>query len=338
MIDNVKSIVFEGINQVSTHETSELFQIGVSDVLIKTHFSCISAGTELAKLEGLQTIEYPTRIGNRAIGRVLEVGPEVNNIVPGNLVFSYLHHISHSLGVRLVCQLPDALDRPAGATLGMASIALTGVQTAAPEIGDTAVVIGAGLVGQFSAQLLELSGVNTILLDKVEGRLKVAQGCGVSHTVNTSIDDPLAAVLDLTKGNGAEIVLECTGIPLVAAKAPTFSRRSGTVVLVGSPRGEFQSDLTTFLNYFHLWRNNGNLTLKGSHEWKVPLYSDGHAKHSIERNYKILSRLVLEKRLHLDPLVSNIYDPQMSASAYQDLRKNRETVLGTVFDWTLKID
>ena len=122
--------MFTGIEQVTAEETRHSFDVGPRDVLIETHYSCISAGTELAKLSGLQTIDFPVRIGNRAVGRVLEVGSEVNSVHKGNLVFSHLHHTSHSLGARLVCPLPDELDRPAAATLGLALVAITGVQTA----------------------------------------------------------------------------------------------------------------------------------------------------------------------------------------------------------------
>ena len=331
----VRSIVFSGVGHVTAEETRQRFDVGPRDVLIETHYSCISAGTELAKLSGLQTIDFPAPIGNRAVGRVLEVGSELNGVRQGNLVYSHLHHMSHSLGSHLVCRLPDELDTPAAATLGLALVAMTGVQTAGAELGDTAVVVGAGLVGQFAAQLLERSGVCTILVDLKPGRLAVAHACGVTHTVDASADDSVAAVMELTGGEGADVVLECTGEPAVVESVPGHARRGGTVVLVGSPRGPYRGDLTVFLQRFHLWRDHGDLTLKGAHEWKVPLYSDGHGKHSMERNCRILARLALEGTLQLDPLVSRVYDPRTPSEAYRDLRQNGERILGAVFDWRL---
>lgn len=335
MIRAVRSVLFTGIEQVTAEETRQSFDVGPRDVLIETHYSCISAGTELAKLSGLQTIDFPVRIGNRAVGRVLEVGSEVNSVHKGNLVFSHLHHTSHSLGARLVCRLPDELDRPAAATLGLALVAMTGVQTAAAELGDSAVVVGAGLVGQFAAQLLECAGVRTTLVDVAAGRLAVARGCGVTHTVDASAEDSVAVVMELTRGEGADVVLECTGVPAAVERAAAHARRSGTVVLVGSPRGSYQGDLTTFLQRFHLWRSHGDLTLKGAHEWKIPAYSDGHGKHSMARNCRILARLAVEGTLQLDPLVSRVYDPRRPAVAYRDLQENGEQMLGAVFDWRL---
>ena len=334
----VRSVVFTGIEQVTAEETRQSFDLGPRDVLIETHYSCISAGTELAKLSGLQPIDFPAHIGNRAVGRVLEVGSEVHGVRQGSLVYSHLHHTSHSLGTRLVCPLPDELDRPAAATLGLALVAMTGVQTAGAELGDTAVVVGAGLVGQFAAQLLERSGVRTILVDLAAGRLAVARGCGVTHTVDASAEDSVAVVMELTGGEGADVVLECTGVPAAVERAPAHARRSGTVVLVGSPRGSYQGDFTAFLQSFHLWRPHGDLTLKGAHEWKVPLYSDGQGKHSMERNCRILARLAVEGTLQLDPLVSRVYDPRTPADAYRDLQENGERILGAVFDWRLGSD
>jgi len=158
----LRSLVFENIDQVVLQSRPHTFTIDRRGVLIRTHYSCISAGTEVAKLTGLQKVAYPLQIGNRAIGRVLAVGDEVTHVSVGDLVFSHIHHQSHSLGSQLVCRIPDELDRAAASMLGMALVALTGLQTAQPQLGDTVVITGAGLVGQFAAQLATLSGAYPI--------------------------------------------------------------------------------------------------------------------------------------------------------------------------------
>ena len=70
----LRSLVFENIDQVVLQSRPHTFTIDRRGVLIRTHYSCISAGTEVAKLTGLQKVAYPLQIGNRAIGRVLAVG------------------------------------------------------------------------------------------------------------------------------------------------------------------------------------------------------------------------------------------------------------------------
>lgn len=331
----IRRIVFTGENAVATQAVAEALTPGPQQVLIRTRYSCISAGTELAKLTGLQRIAYPWVPGNRTIGRVVETGVGVRDLKPGDLVFSHSVHASLALGHGLVMRIPDALDRAAGATLGMALVALVGVQTAEAVLGDRAVVVGGGLVGQYAAQLLELGGVETILVDVSQGRLDLARRCGISHTVLAQPDGgETARILELTQGRGAETVIDCTGITAVIERATAYAARSGTLVLAGSPRGDHRGDLTAFLNCFHLWRPQGDLTLKGAHEWKLPVRQSEFARHSMERNLDILARLMLAGRLRADELTTSVYRPEHADAAYRELQERRDGVVGAVFDWT----
>ena len=81
------------------------------------------------------------------------------------------------------------------------------------------------------------------------------------------------------------------------------------MILLGSPRGEHQADVTELLNYVHLWPK-GCVTLKGAHEWRYPRVRDnaGYVKHSIERNLEILLRLIAEERLKVRELVFELPD------------------------------
>ena len=328
-----RRILFVDLNQVVCHTEAATLLPPSNGVIIETRFSCISAGTELAKLTGLQNFAYPGPIGNRAIGRVLEKGEQCRHVEVGDLVFTHSHHASHSQSQRLIAPLPDSLDCPEAAMLGMAMVAITGIRVARPEIGDCAVVIGAGLVGQFVAQLLELNGVRAIVVDPSPGRLATARECGAWQTVEAG-EDASQSVLELTDGRGAEHVLECTGIPAVAEAAVAFAAQSAQVVLVGSPRGEHMADMTPFLNSIHLWRDQGDLTLKGAHEWKIPVFPVHGGKHSLLRNARILTELVESDRLSLKPLLSHLFEPGDCQQAYDLLRPDRDACLGVVFDWT----
>ena len=119
----LRSIVFEGINQAKLETKPKTFILSPHDVLIKTRYSCISAGTEMAKLTGLQKVSYPFYLGNRAVGHVVATGNDVDNVVIDDLVFSHIHHQNYSLGQQLVCPLPNELNTPVAATLGMALVA-----------------------------------------------------------------------------------------------------------------------------------------------------------------------------------------------------------------------
>lgn len=329
----IRYIAFKSVNQVVCETVEQDLQTPDSGALVELCYTCISAGTEVAKLSGLQEGAFPVGpLGNRALGRVLEASAGRADLHPGDLVFCHAPHASHAAVPGLVVKLPDELDRPETALLGMAQVAFTGLRVGQPELGDAAVVTGAGLVGQFAAQLLQLAGVETILVDPVPGRLEIARRCGVEGVVEPQ--DALERVMERTAGQGADLILECTGIPEVVENAAHYAARSAQLIMIGSPRGEFQTDLTPFLNNFHLWRPQGDLTLKGAHEWKIPLYPELGSKHSMARNTQILAGLILAKKLRIGPLLTGVFKPDAGQQAYARLGDAKETHLGTVFDWT----
>ena len=333
----IHHITFNGINQAACETVDRDLRAPDAGAIVQLHYTCISAGTELAKLSGLQPIEYPTGpMGNRAVGRVLEPGCEREDLQVGDFVFCHAPHASHFEVHGLLAKLPESLDVPEAATLGMAMVAFAGLRVGQSELGDTVIVTGAGLVGQFTAQLLQLSGARTILIDPVPERLAIARQCGIEWCV--SPEEAPDTVTRLTNGHGAECIYECTGVPSVVEASVRFAARSAQVVMVGSPRGGFQTDLTEFLNAFHLWRPHaGDLTLKGAHEWKIPLYPEQSSKHSLERNAKILGDLVVTDRLKLAPLLTAVFDPVDVAQAYGRLTDEKDRHLGTVFDWTASV-
>ena len=333
MKTNVRSILFKALNEVECVSEEKDIQPNRDGVVIRTRYSCISAGTEIAKLTGLQPFNFPSGLGNRAIGRVVETGLECKAFAVGDLVFSHIFHVSHAKGARLVAKIPDELDRPDAALIGMITVSITGVRQVNTQIGDVAVVTGAGLVGIFAAQLLELSGVTTVIVDQVEGRLERARTCGVSHAVNLANDDPLQLVMELTGGEGADYLLECTGNPKAVEGSPDYMAKGGTIVMVGSPRGEYPTDLVPFIQRFHLHRPHGDLTLKGAHEWKLPMYPDGHTKINMARNVQTITRLMQSGKLKTEELLSKVYKPEEAAHAYRDLIENMDEALGVVFDW-----
>jgi threonine dehydrogenase-like Zn-dependent dehydrogenase len=334
MNTEVKSVFIDAQHSAVCSTRAEDLVPPPDGIVIETKYSCISAGTETFSFTGLDAREYPRPVGVRAIGRVLETGPDCAKLQPGDLVFSHTPHASHAVGRLLVAKLPDDLERPETAMIGMASVALCGIRVAAPEIGDRAVVTGAGLVGQFVAQLLQLSGVQPILIDRVEQRLEIARTCGIKDTVNAGREDAAQAVTELTGGRGAEHVFECTGAPAVVEQAIAYCAQSGKFIQVGSPRGEHQADLTAFVNHAHIWCAHGDVTIMGAHEWKIPIYPTHGVKHSQLRNMHLLGELYQSERLKLGPLLTTLCKPEDCQQAFEGLVNDKENHLGVVFDWT----
>lgn len=329
----IKRVVFSSERQVQCETVRANLAPADDGVIVETRYSCISAGTELAKLTGKQSFRFPSGIGNRAVGRVVEAGAHCSRARPGDLVFAHTPHCSLAASNGLFVRLPDDLDRPEGALIGLASVAMTGVRVACPDLGDTAVVLGAGLVGQFTAQLLAINGMRVIIVDQVAQRLEIARGFGVETLLDARDGSMAGNLLRMTSGAGADHVFDCTGDPGAIVAAPALARRGGKIIMVGSPRGAFCADITGFLNAFHLDGPHGDLTLCGAHEWKIPLWQTDSCKHSQERNIRVIARLALDGRLKLAPLLSRVFKPEDAAECYGALSSGHPALLGVVFDW-----
>lgn len=333
MISDRRIIVFPGQNQIECREEQVELEPPLKGAILQTRYSCISVGTETAKLTGLQKVAYPFKPGNRAVCRVLAIGAECPaGVKEGDLVLTHSLHTSLCAYEGFMAPLPDELDRPETSLLAMGLVSFVGVQQSAAQLGDTALVTGGGIVGNLAAQLLKLSGVTVILADIAERRREIAMNCGIPHTIGGSCEEVQRFTYSLTEGLGARIGLECTGRPEVCAWHPTCLERGGRMVLVGSPRGQ-SPDMTNFLNHFHLFRPHSDLKLIGAHEWKIPAYPIDYHPHSMLRNVKILGQLLAEDRLKIAPGYYHAFKPEEASAAYRLVMDTSASPLGVVFDW-----
>jgi threonine dehydrogenase-like Zn-dependent dehydrogenase len=115
--------------------------------------------------------------------------------------------------------------------------ALHAIDQAQIQIGDVIVVQGCGPVGLSAAILALLSGAGkVIVIDKFESRLAVAKSFGVDETLAIKADDPrqhIERVLELTKGHGADVTIEATGVPIAVKEGLNMTRSGGRYVIVG---------------------------------------------------------------------------------------------------------
>ncbi len=199
-----------------------------------------------AKLDGAQPLGYSLS------GRVLEVAPDVTGLRPGDLVAcaggGYANHADEVvIPVNLAVRIPDGVPTDAAAMATLGAIALQGVRLAGPTLGETAVVIGLGVVGLFAAQLLRAAGCRVVGTDISASALELARTSG---SVDLALDTGAASVEDtvkeFTRGYGADLVLICaaTGSSEPAAQAARICRKRGRVVVVGAvgmdlPREDF---------------------------------------------------------------------------------------------------
>lgn len=240
MQDTMKAIVYEDVNQVGLGEFT-LGECGPADIVVRTHYTMVSSGTELRVLGGHYGAagKYPLIPGYSSVGEVVSVGPEVVDFRVGDLVScrnpKATPGITSQWGGQASMQVhvTKGEDRPvllpAGArlldylTVEISAISLRGVEAANPRPGETAVVLGQGMIGAFSAAWLNSRGCRVIVADLEEGRLKRAETWAAA-TVNAGDPNAKARIEALCNG-GADIVVESSGSSKGAEMAYQLIRR-----------------------------------------------------------------------------------------------------------------
>jgi len=315
-----------------------------SEVLLRTRYTLISPGTELAIYTALDPevyrtdgwCRYPFTPGYISVGKAIRVGEKVQNIKEGDTVFSYTNHASIAITnpEKSIClKIPKSLDEKSALFTRIATIAMTALRVSSGELGDNVAVMGLGLVGNMAGQLFTAAGMNVIGIDLIDERLRIAKKCGIKYTVNPKKEDLEKRIRELTDGEGCEVTVEAIGNPSTIITCCRITKRLGEIILLGSPRGTCKTEVTEILNYVHLWQR-GCLTFKGAHEWRYPIHPKEGSKHSIERNTRIALRLISEGKIKVQELITHVVKPDSIKEAYEGLLNKKDKYLGVIIDWT----
>jgi L-iditol 2-dehydrogenase len=216
---------------------------------------------------GKRPVVPPLILGHEGTGEIVELGPDVDGFCVGDRVAmqsilgcgkcpscqrGHTHLCSawthlgmtydgvfadHVIVPAEAChKLPDRVSNEEGAFLEFISIAAHTDEKAPFRAGETVVVVGPGPFGLLHLQAAKSAGAARLIvtgLDKDAERLAIARRMGATHTVNAEGQDPVQAVLDLTDGYGADMVIEAGGTPDSVSQALRMARPDGRVVLLG---------------------------------------------------------------------------------------------------------
>ena len=136
---------------------------------------------------------------------------------------------------RILYRLPDNLTFEQGAFVEPVSIAVHAVERTPIHVGDTAVVVGSGMIGLLCAQALRAVGCGQIIaVDLDDSRLEKAVQLGADEGLRADDPDVIAAIQDRTDGRGADVVFEVVGIAPTVKMSVNSVRKGGQVTLVGN--------------------------------------------------------------------------------------------------------
>ncbi len=307
--------------------------------LVRTEYSVVSAGTEGARFTGLDQqmparnrSSYPRYTGYGNLGEVLAVGDAVAMCEPGDRVLSFSPHgsIVKADATRMALPVPKDADGKRLVFSRMAGVSISALRSSSVQPGDTVVVIGMGLVGNFAAQLFKMAGADVMAVDLSDFRLEKARACGIERTVNSGQQHLLDTVHEWTAGKGAHIVVEAIGISEVIDQAVTLTRRYGEVILLGTPRAHATFNATPMLLRIHMEA----IRMIGSLEWRWPQHETDRVR-DIETNYRQITDWIASGRIIADPLLTHLASPADCQQIYEGLTSNKEEYLAAVFDWLL---
>ena len=263
-------------------------------------------------------------LGYSAAGIVTGVARDVEEFKLGDRVAcAGVGFASHaevvSVPKNLCVTLPANVPFEAGAFGTLGAIALQGVRLAVPTLGESIVVIGLGLVGQLTVQLLKANGCRVFGLDLDRSRVELARNLGADDAA-VSDDDAPKSIERWTRGRGADAVLvtAATESSQPVELAAKISRMKGRVVVVGAtgldiPRQPFylrELSLTISMSYGP-GRYDPDYEEHG-HDYPFP-----YVRWTEQRNIESFLDLVGQKRIDVDKLISHRFPIEDAERAYQ---------------------
>jgi len=333
-------------------------------VLIQVAYSCISAGTEMtsvntskqslvqralnspeevktaiefAKANGIaKTIQRVKGVldggkqtGYSASGTIVAVGKGVVNFQVGDKVAAAGAGIANhaefiDVPQNLVMPVPKGMDLKLASTVTLGGIALQGVRRIDLKLGESCVVVGAGILGLLALQMLKKSGIQVIVSDFDQKRLDLAKELGADLVINPAQEDLIKTVSSYTGGYGADGVLFTAATSSSKPLSESFKicRKKGKVVLVGVvgmeiERGDMYAKELDFL----ISTSYGPGRYDSNYEEKGLDYPYAYVRWTENRNMTEYLRLIHQHYIDVEKLIDAVYPIEQITNAFESLQQ-----------------
>ncbi len=341
-------LVFEGPRRIGFSE-EETPAPGAGEVLVRTLFSGISAGTELTAYRGsnpylLKTWDPDRRLftgapadrpgyplvgwGYEEVGEIVELGPGVDDLRAGQRVYGIWGHREARVLAADYARariLPPQVDPVHGIFARIGEIALNAMLDGEPHLGETVAVFGLGVIGQLVCQLARLSGARVIGIDLVAERLELARRLGVDVVIDGGAGPAAEQIKQLTDNRGADLCIEVTGNAHGLHEAIRACAYSSRVVAVGFYQGE-AAGLLLGEEYHHnriqlVCSQISGVNPALQHRWDRP------------RLTRAFMGLVADGRVPLGALVTHVVPFREAAAAFELLDTQPAAVMQAVLSF-----
>lgn len=304
-----------------------------NEVLVKTEYTVVSGGTERANLLALpNTLQYfPISLGYCGMGNVVQVGGSVQSVQPGDRVLVY-HGIHSNYNIRGIDEITkvedDSVSSQDAAFVIIASMGLGGVRKLALEIGESAMVMGLGLLGMFAVQFCHLNGAFPVIaVDPNPERRALALQLGADYALDPSCPDFKGTVKRITGGRGVNGCVEVTGSAAALHQALDCAAWMGRIALLGCTRVSDSS-----VDYYSQVHKPG-IQLIGAHNFIRPKVESYPHHWTHQDDCRAILQLIGAGRLKVSPVCSRVVDPTECGEIYKQLCEDPLFPIGTVFHW-----
>lgn len=304
----------------------------VKDVLDKLKTDGLATTFEAVKSK----LAQPVPLGYSNVGVVTGVGRGVSEFKIGDRVVSNGSHADIvSVKQHLCARIPDSVDDESAAFTVVGSISLQGIRLAEPTLGEAFVVIGAGVIGLLTIQLLRANGCRVLAVDLDQDKLELASKFGAEIFNSNSNDNLLNFANLFSRGRGVDgvIITATTDSNAPIKQSAQICRKRARIVLVGVvglnlDRADFYEKEISFQvscsygpgRYDEAYEND-------SHDYPV-----GFVRWTEQRNFEAFLDMLASKAVDVSSLISKRFLFSDANNAYQELLTNK-SVIGILLEY-----
>lgn len=310
-----------------------------NEVTVALEYSAISAGTEKANYTGQRNSTdidedeaptFPRAVGYSAAGIVTAIGCGVNDVGVGDRVIVYWgkHKKNITIDRKCVVKIPDGVSNEEAAMLFISTFPLAAIRKTRLEIGESAMVMGLGILGIFAVQQLRAAGAYPVIaVDPVKERRELALKLGADLAFDPTEADFIKKVKAASKG-GVNVCIEVTGLGIGLVQALDCMRRMGRIALLGCTRSsKFEID------YYGKVHGRG-VSLIGAHTMARPSNESSPGLWTHTDDINAMLNLVLGGRINVRDMIFEKHSPSKAQEVYDRLVNDKGFPIGVLFDWT----
>ena len=329
-IMKTRSACLTGVDRIEARERE--LTLGPDEVLVKTHLAGVCGQDKnlyhgiIPPSGGLNTemrtaFAYPYFLGHEGGGTVVAVGARVRDLTVGDRVisFGWIETLSEYFKGKAedLEKVPEGMDMDL-ASLGepIACAVFSGLMSQV-QFGDVVAVFGMGFAGQIMAQVAKQKGAFKVIgVDVVDGKLALARSLGLDYAVNSAAQDPLAAIMKITGGKGADVVVDMAGSADSVNLCTAAVRHNGVMVFYSW----ITQDITVNISR---WHNNS-----------LEVVNTGLVHHGIKQRTlwtPLALRPVMQGQLNIAPLITHRFPLDRIGEAFATAA-NDPTAIKVVID------